>query len=114
MNLSLRKKLDKEWSLKVRTRDGFKCQICGKKGNQPMHIIPRMFFDTRWELWNGLTGCFSCHIANKYSCHKNPIWFYNWLKNNRPDLLSKAESYLLKKYKEVYNERKNIHNRNRR
>lgn len=88
------KKLDKEWSKKVRERDNYICQVCSKKGNQAHHILPRMFKQLRHELDNGLTLCYSCHIANKYSAHKNPIWFYHWLKYNKPELLLKSELFL--------------------
>ncbi|NLH62077.1 MAG: hypothetical protein GX452_11805 [Ignavibacteriales bacterium] len=57
------KENDKIWSLLVRIRDNFKCQICGKysKHTEAMHIFGCGWKATRWDTRNGLTGCYYCH-----------------------------------------------------
>ena len=90
----INKLLDKEWGKNVLARDNYICQVCKKKGNQPHHIIPKMFRILRWEIDNGITLCYSCHIANRYSAHKNAIWFSNWLKVNKPIQYLKALLFL--------------------
>jgi 5-methylcytosine-specific restriction endonuclease McrA len=89
MKLKERKKLDKEWSLKVRTRDNFICQACGRKAhnNNAAHIIPKHDSpDLRYNVRNGITLCYRCHVVGPKSCHQNPLWFNHWLKNYNKSL----------------------------
>lgn len=104
----LRKK-DKEWSLKVRERDNFKCFYCGikkgeiytnKKGEEKKaiinacHVIPRQNRDFRHDIMNGLSGCVLHHkYSYEFSMHKNPFIFFLWFIKNR----KKQYNYLVKK-----------------
>lgn len=78
MNLpALKKKKDKEFSLKVRERDKFVCQRCGKKGKfvHCAHIFSRNSLSVRYEMKNGITLCYYCHII---WAHRNPAEFTLW------------------------------------
>ena len=77
----------KTWRKDVLKRDDFKCQICNKKVNKPHvhHIIPKEFKELKLDIMNGLTLCFNHHKVGRYSPHLNALWFYNWLKNNKPE-----------------------------
>ena len=83
---------DIKWSRKIRDRDG-KCLVCGKSDKRlnAHHLVPRQIIKFRHELNNGISLCVTHHNFGTYSAHKNPIWFYNWLKLNHPDLLKIAE-----------------------
>ena len=49
------------------------------------HLVPRQFIEYRLEMDNGITLCVHCHNFGKFSAHKNPLWFANWLKQNKED-----------------------------
>ena len=55
------------WSGKVRKRDGYKCRRkgCGSKENLHAHHIFNQADnpDLRYEIWNGITLCQTCHIT---------------------------------------------------
>lgn len=60
----LKKKCDALWSEAVRTRDG-ECVLCGKKdGLNAHHWIHSKAQGNkhRWNVKNGVTLCFACHI----------------------------------------------------
>ena len=60
----LRNKCDKLWSEAVRTRDG-ECILCGRKDTLQAHhwIHSRaQGNNTRWDVKNGVTLCYACHI----------------------------------------------------
>ena len=82
---------DKKWSQKVRERDKV-CQVCfnSNKKLNAHHIIPKNFQEYRHSLDNGITLCVHCHNFGKFSAHKNPLWFSNWLKLNKPNLYTIA------------------------
>ena len=85
MKLKERRKLDKEWSLTVRQRDNFKCQVCGhiKNRNHAHHLIPKHAnAELRHNPRNGLCLCFRCHKVGPKAAHQNPLWFNKWLKEN--------------------------------
>lgn len=57
---------DKTWSFKVKERDHFKCQWCGRKDKLTSdHIFSRKKLNTRWNVDNGITLCAGCHIFRK-------------------------------------------------
>jgi 5-methylcytosine-specific restriction endonuclease McrA len=68
----------KKWSLAVRERDNFTCQVCGLKTNKPgkLHAHHLESFDTneelRTDIKNGITLCNSCHNSfhNRYKGQK--------------------------------------------
>lgn len=84
-----------EWSLAIRERDGA-CQVCGKTPDQGRlnahHIIPKNFLKYKYDLSNGMTLCVTCHQFGKFSAHKNPLWFANWFREQRPyDFLTASQ-----------------------
>ena len=56
----------KKWRKSVLARDNWTCQDCGavqKKGPAAHHVFPFAEFpEHRYELWNGITLCRSCHM----------------------------------------------------
>lgn len=93
------KELDEMWSKKVRDRDNYTCQICGKKLEkqhaQAHHIIPRHIKDCRWDTNNGITLCYGCHKVGRFAAHQNPIYFTFWLKTNKYELFRHAIKKLM-------------------
>lgn len=79
------KKLDDAWSLAVKTRAGFKCEVCGSTDKQlnSHHIVGRTNRMTRWEVRNGVCLCVAHHKFGKQSAHEDPLWFTEWLGKNR-------------------------------
>jgi len=78
-------KLDKEWSLRVRTRYKFKCQVCGaiSHNNNAHHIIPKHDnSELRHDVRNGICLCFRCHKVGPKAAHQNALWFNKWLRKN--------------------------------
>jgi len=75
---------DIKWSRRIRERDGC-CQICRKSDKMlnAHHLIPRQFIEWRHEMDNGITLCVHCHQFGKFSAHKNPLWFANWMRINK-------------------------------
>ena len=75
MNQVIRASVEyKEWSKKVKERDNYTCQICGKRGCvlNSDHIKPfSLYPELRFDLDNGRTLCEDCHIAHGYSFFKN-------------------------------------------
>ena len=68
---ALKNKCDKLWSEAIRTRDG-ECILCGKKETlQAHHWIHSKAQGNmhRWEVKNGVTLCYACHIhkVHKFS-----------------------------------------------
>lgn len=88
----LKKKLDGLWSELVKQEAGNKCEVCSKKEYlNSHHIVGRRNLRLRWELYNGVCLCPGCHTFKRDSAHQNPIWFDEWLRDNR------AEDYKLVK-----------------
>ena len=77
----------KEWRKKVFERDNYTCQVCKSKPNKPHphHIIPVQFIEFKYDIMNGITLCYQHHKVNKYSPHQHALWFYEWLKNEKPE-----------------------------
>jgi len=85
-----RNKLDKLWSLKIREKEY--CEVCGKIGNNPHHVVGRRNMTLRFDLRNGVLLCPLHHTFGIQSAHQDPLGFVNWFKNNRP----KDLKYLMK------------------
>ena len=81
------KTLDKQWSLLVKYRAGYKCEVCGKNQNQVRlnshHIIGRRNKRTRWNLRNGVCLCVQHHKFGIQSAHEDGPWFDKWLQKHR-------------------------------
>ena len=67
-------KEDKAWSLAVKKKAKFKCEICGRpKGEVKLnshHIISRRFKKLRHDVRNGISLCFYEHM---HTVHRNTI-----------------------------------------
>jgi hypothetical protein len=85
---SFNRKMDKVWSLTVRMRANFKCEMCGQtptpRALAAAHILPREITEFRWDPNNGLALCSRCHVYSPTSFHQNPLFFVDWLQKNRP------------------------------
>ena len=88
--LMKKKKLSKTqllglWSKKVRERDGNRCSICGRTEHLNAHHIleKKLFPEYSLCLENGICVCAKHHQFSHFSCHRNPIFFSNWLKQHR-------------------------------
>lgn len=80
----LKKECDALWSKIIRKKGT--CEVCGKKLNlNAHHIIGRKNLTLRFDLKNGCCLCSGCHKFYQQSAHEDPLWFTEWLKQNRPD-----------------------------
>lgn len=71
------KKCDKLWAACIKGRDK-RCMRCGvDRGLQAAHIFSRSQKSTRWDMRNGITLCYGCHI---FWAHKNPVEFVEYIK----------------------------------
>lgn len=81
---SLTKRLDAAWSLEVKRRAGYRCEVCGKRNNlNSHHIVGRRNRNLRWDLRNGVCLCVSHHKFGLQSFHEDPLWAREWLEENR-------------------------------
>lgn len=76
----------------------YTCAVCGmKKGDlyngkpQKMdshHLFSRHFRDCplKFDIMNLICLCPICHKFGDKSAHKNPIWFGEWLRLNKPEI----------------------------
>lgn len=78
-----RDKFDKLFSDMIRERDNWTCQRCEKyypegqrQGLHCSHIFSRRHTATRWEPYNAVAHCFSCH---QY-LGGNPVKFEQWVR----------------------------------
>ena len=74
-----------EWRQKILERDNYKCVICSKgpKYLNAHHLLPSEFHKYEHDVDNGITLCPQHHTLGKESAHKNPYWFFLWMKENR-------------------------------
>ena len=80
----LGKKLDEAWSLAVKIRAGYKCEVCGKMDTlNSHHIVGRRNRMVRWDLRNGVCVCVKHHKFGIESFHEDPLWGREWLEENR-------------------------------
>lgn len=70
------KAIDDLVSLRVRERDHHTCRKCGRTGRVYHHHIfgKKAHPSTRWEISNGITACYHCHV----SAHASPEDFRRW------------------------------------
>jgi hypothetical protein len=80
------------WSLEVKKRDNNVCLSCNSNDDlKAHHILPKHAYpDYRFELWNGITLCHSCHVVGKTSAHgilkeamksNTPSLYVEWISN---------------------------------
>jgi len=83
---SLTKKLDSTWSELVKKRAGYKCEVCGigESGHlNSHHIVGRRNRMVRWDVRDGVCLCVKHHRFGIESAHEDPLWFREWLEENR-------------------------------
>ena len=73
----LRNRAYKLWRECVLIRWGYKCVVCGQtKLPNCHHIVPKIFASLRYDPLNGIILCPKDHkFNNKFSAHKNALWF---------------------------------------
>ena len=109
--VSLRRKAMKLWTEKVKDVQGRVCAVCGlangssnnklnkKTGKMGIsylnahHIEDRSNYALRWDLLNGIALCPSCHEFGKNSAHRAPVWFVDWISDNRPKVLKHIRQF---------------------
>ena len=80
----LTKKLDDAWSLAVKIKAGYKCEVCGKKDTlNSHHIVGRRNRRLRWDLRNSVCVCVKHHKFGIESFHEDPLWAKEWLEDKR-------------------------------
>jgi len=78
-----KKDCDILWSKIVKKKGA--CEVCGKKLNlNSHHIVGRKNLTLRFDLRNGCCLCAGCHKFYQQSAHEDPLWFADWVKQNRP------------------------------
>jgi rubredoxin len=92
-----RTQLDGLFSFFIRWRDGWTCQVCGKKfdptsgesrmGLHTAHCFSRSTKQTRWEPLNAAAACFNCHVGprNDDALDNNVKEKYKWFRNRIGD-----------------------------
>lgn len=75
----LEKENDKLWSLIIRKKANFTCQMCGTKTDrlEAHHIFSRRHILLRWDTRNGVGLCYYCHLQR---AHREPVEFAEWIK----------------------------------
>jgi len=68
---SVRKSIDRLWSLCIRARDPMCCK-CGKPTRDAHHLFGRKNLSTRWDLRNGIGLCAYCHVFDKQGFEQSP------------------------------------------
>lgn len=80
----LTKRLDDAWSLAVKVRAGYRCEVCGKIDTlNSHHIVGRRNRMIRWDVKNGVCACVSHHKFGRESFHEDPLWAKEWLEDKR-------------------------------
>lgn len=69
------------WKIIVRKPNT--CEICGKYGDQPHHVIGSKNLTLKFDLRNGCLLCRTHHTLGRESAHNDPMWFREWLFVNR-------------------------------
>jgi len=74
----------KEWKIFIRNNAGNRCERCRAIGIlHPHHILPKERYpEFKTEIKNGILLCPTHHKYGKFSAHRNPIWFSQWLQKN--------------------------------
>ena len=82
---SLKRYCLETWSTIVRIRDNNKCFICGSiEYLSSHHLITKLWLQTAFNTYNGITLCANCHSEGLVSAHNTPWILENKLKNERP------------------------------
>jgi hypothetical protein len=82
------------WREAVFKRDNWTCQVCGTSykdypnnaGFHPMHILSKENYPgLRFDVNNGVSGCYYCHKNGPISSHHDGFIFSIWLEKNKPE-----------------------------
>ena len=77
---SIDKRLDTAWSKIVKLKSGNKCVVCSsERALNSHHIYSRAKMSLRWSVENGICLCVGHHIGVKFSAHKTPVDFNDWM-----------------------------------
>lgn len=82
------KRLETEWSNKIKGAYGWSCAVCGSvfKPNAH-HIVPREWKQYKFSTDNGISLCTNHHkFSRTLSAHNNPLAFFMWLEKYKPEL----------------------------
>ena len=83
--------LDKITSVRVRTRDGYECRVCGGQKQTGRvyhhHIFTKIRLSTRWKLENGVTLCIHCHRWAHSAGEEFRAWVISWMGQKEYDAL---------------------------
>jgi len=77
---TLRNKLDRAWSIAVRTKYP-RCIVCGRTPTQAHHAIVRkaQSMGVRWILENGVGLCVGCHIFKLHGQQSDKMWLDKYI-----------------------------------
>ncbi len=104
-----KKKALRQWSVDVRTRDSYSCQICGikdkelTKNGKPAvlnshHVLAKegVYSFLMFDVNNGVCLCQNCHrFSRKCSAHRQEFAFFVWLQEHRPEQYNYLKTKLL-------------------
>jgi len=91
-------RIDELFAAKVKERDEGICQRCGAVGTSVHHILGRDY-SVRWDMDNGVTLCYTCHLLMAHSKSTKKVQIFikwvreQWLGIEKYDvLLARANS----------------------
>jgi len=85
--------IDAIMSKRVRERDGYKCRHCGPKYGLKWPVFHHHIFGkkahpaTRWEISNGISLCYHCHVSAHASPEDFRRWVISWLGEEKYEAL---------------------------
>jgi hypothetical protein len=78
---SVKNSCDRLWATLVRARAANTCERCGEPARESHHAYGRADHRLRFNVRNGVSMCFQCHVwAESY-----PIEFTNWFRGDRTE-----------------------------
>jgi len=79
---SVTRELDDAWATMIKSKDNWRCAICGSDYRpNAHHIVPREHKRYKYEPDNGITLCVRHHkFSRVISAHNNPLAFFLWLR----------------------------------
>ena len=92
----------REWVKKIKERDNYSCQVCGKdvkygapQNCQAHHILDKKNYpELRTDVNNGITLCYRDHKVSKFAPHLNALSFIVWLIRHKPSQYFYLKNYL--------------------